>query len=991
MALSGDGTVFTWGSNDFGQLGIGSGAEDSDVPCRYRSRGGDGGVCLGGRSSEAVVTGVPANGIGVMSVSPQSGTPGTQVTISGRGLSGGTVLFGATPATTASCSATSCTATAPPGSGTVDITVTTSAATTAVTPADRFTYAGKPVFLQVDPGPTTTVVGVPQSFAVEAFDSGGIDLGADSAATLSILPDGTCTATTCTAASAGPHTVTATDSTVTPNVTGAVTVTASRTGTQTVTTASTDGNSVSGQPVVFTATVTAAVGGPAGVSPTGTVAFTESGVALPGCSAVSLTAGATASCTDAVLFPGDHSVVASYSGDAVYDGSAATAGDTVTTASTTTSVSLSDTSPVDGEVVVATATVAPVAPGAGAPKGTVSFSDNGASVATCQSVPLAIVSGTIEADCSLSYDASGPHAITASYGGDAFFQSSTSGPATLAVGLASSTTTVTGPTSSVTGQAVTFTAAVAPAAPATGTPTGTVTFTVDGTAAPACPPQPATPAAVRSAGATATCTVGFGTSGAHVVSASYSGDSDFSPSAGTAAATDQVSAASTSTDVLHSGSGSLYVGQKVTLIATVVASAPGGGIPTGSVTFTDSSATLCASAAISNGKATCTASFPTAGTRTVDASYDGSKDYLASASNAPATVDVDPAPTLTSVSGPASAVTGQSVVFTADVAPVPPASGTPPGSIAFSIDGTLDSQCSAQPLNAGQATCSVSFAGAGSHTITAAYAGTADFSPSGTPAGAGATIMVGAASSSTALSVTPAQPVFGQPLTLRAAVSVVAPGITQTTGTVTFFDGTTVLGTSAVGSGSATLTLTPAVAGSHSFTARYSGTPALSPSTSPALPVSIGYNSPCITGTYSPSTTVAKGQTLCAGPGTTLKGSITVQTGGYLALNGAVALGAIKATSPAAVTICGSTLQGAVTINGATGFVLIGDGASDCSADSISGSVTLNSNTGGLEFAGDTTGGSVSVTGNSGSGPLPSQLFPVVRSDTIGGSLCVHL
>ena len=79
-----------------------------------------------------VVSGiVPASG---------PGTGATVVTISGSSLAGGTVTFGGTAATSVSSATDSCTATSPAGTGTVDVTVTTTAGTSAVSPADQFTY-----------------------------------------------------------------------------------------------------------------------------------------------------------------------------------------------------------------------------------------------------------------------------------------------------------------------------------------------------------------------------------------------------------------------------------------------------------------------------------------------------------------------------------------------------------------------------------------------------------------------------------------------------------------------------------------------------------------------------------------------------------------------------------------------------------------------------------------------------------------------------------
>src|SRR5262249_48005513 len=73
--------------------------------------------------------------------------------------------------------------------------------------------------------------------------------------------------------------------------------------------------------------------------------------------------------------------------------------------------------------------------------------------------------------------AAGTYTVTASYGGDANFNSSTSAAITQTINKGSSTTTVTSsPNASLFGQTVTITATVSAVSPAVGTPTGTVTF-----------------------------------------------------------------------------------------------------------------------------------------------------------------------------------------------------------------------------------------------------------------------------------------------------------------------------------------------------------------------------------------------------------------------------------------------------------------------------------------------------------------------------------
>jgi hypothetical protein len=62
----------------------------------------------------------------------------------------------------------------------------------------------------LSPASASITAGNSQSYAVEGFDQYGNDLGSQtSASTLTINPDGSCSAATCTASAAGPHTVTA--------------------------------------------------------------------------------------------------------------------------------------------------------------------------------------------------------------------------------------------------------------------------------------------------------------------------------------------------------------------------------------------------------------------------------------------------------------------------------------------------------------------------------------------------------------------------------------------------------------------------------------------------------------------------------------------------------------------------------------------------------------------------------------------------------------
>src|SRR5439155_14434099 len=76
----------------------------------------------------------------------------------------------------------------------------------------------------------------------------------------------------------------------------------------------------------------------------------------------------------------------------------------------------------------------------------------------------------------------GAHSITAVYNGDTIFNMNTSSVLTQTVNQADSTNTLTSSANpSVFGQPVIFTNTVSAVSPGAGTPTGTVTFSVDGT------------------------------------------------------------------------------------------------------------------------------------------------------------------------------------------------------------------------------------------------------------------------------------------------------------------------------------------------------------------------------------------------------------------------------------------------------------------------------------------------------------------------------
>jgi hypothetical protein len=79
--------------------------------------------------------------------------------------------------------------------------------------------------------------------------------------------------------------------------------------------------------------------------------------------------------------------------------------------------------------------------------------------------------------------------------------------------------------------------------------------------------------------------------------------------------------------------------------------------------------------------------------------------------------------------------------------------------------------------------------------------------------------------------------------------------------------------------------------------------------------------------------------------------------------------GTVTATSPAAVTYCGSTENGTLTITGATGSVILGGALGNggsCAADTIPSLITVTGSTGGVTVTGLKENGTLTLSGDTG-------------------------
>jgi hypothetical protein len=190
------------------------------------------------------------------------------------------------------------------------------------------------------------------------------------------------------------------------------------------------------------------------------------------------------------------------------------------------------------------------------------------------------------------------------------------------------------------------------------------------------------------------------------------------------------------------------------------------------------------------------------------------------------------ATTLASSANPS--VAGQQVTYTATVNPAPDG-----GKVAFTEGGATISGCgTVQVSSTGTATCQVTYTSTGSHSITATYGGDNNF----TSSSGSVTQTVDQAATTTAVASSASTSTVGQPVTFTATVGANSPGAGTPTGTVTFADGSTTLGTGTLNSsGTAAITTSALVVGSHTITAAYSGDGNFTGSTSTALTQQVAY------------------------------------------------------------------------------------------------------------------------------------------------------
>ena len=357
--------------------------------------------------------------------------------------------------------------------------------------------------------------------------------------------------------------------------------------------------------------------------------------------------------------------------------------------------------------------------------------------------------------------------------------------------------------------------------------------------------------------------------GTYPLKASYAGDVNYGPSS--SALINAVVQLGTTTTSIASSQNPASTGQALTFTATVIPAAA-----TGTMTFIDqypqAGGTMSAQLGIVpvvNGVATLTTSSLVAASHTIQVWYSGDVRYR---SGVPVTytqvVKNSTSTALTAAPNPSTY--GASVSLVAQVTPA-----TATGSVQFFNGTTLVG--SASVGSGGSAQIMTTTLPVGSSSMTASYLGDGSNSPSASSA---VVETIAKANSTMTLSASPAAPSFGQTVTLTAMVSPAG------TGTVQFFNGSTLLGTGTIANNQAQITSATLPVGSNSLTAAYSGDGNTNSSTSGIVQLTVTAGSTTTVLSASPSVS-------SLGQSVTLTATVTSSgaTGTVQFLNGGTVLG----------------------------------------------------------------------------------------------------
>ncbi|MBI3409508.1 MAG: Ig-like domain repeat protein [Planctomycetes bacterium] len=587
---------------------------------------------------------------------------------------------------------------------------------------------------------------------------------------------------------------------------------------------------VAGDTLTFTATITNR--GSSGLSPTGTVTFTDLTYVAFVPTTTTLAAnvplvGGQATFTTSALSGVQHFITATYNGDANFTTGTSMLVQNVHANASSTVLTVSANPGAFATPVTFTATVTSVPPGAGTPTGMVTFLEG------TQIVWQSAVNGSGVATFTTSTLSLGNHSFSAVYASDFKFARSTSNTVSELIQDGTSTTVTSTPNPSSFGQLVTFTATVTAADVAAGIPSGTVTFTEGAVTLAA---NVAVDATGHATFTTSTLVVG-----SHTITATFNPNVGWVTSNGSDSGNPQLVQSATATALTSTPNPSAF-NQTVTFTATVTS--VGAGVPAGTVTFTEGAATLASNVAVdATGHATFTISTLTAGSHVVTASFTGATGWLNSSGNDsgnPQVVQDGTTTTVTSSPNPSSF--NQTVTFTATIGPVDAGAGVPAGTVTFTEGATVLAANVAVDAT-GHATFNTATLGLGNHTITATFTGATGWgNSSGNDSGTPQLVQDG---TTTTVASTPNPSTFGQLVTFTATVTAVIGGAGVPSGTVTFTEGATLLAANVAvdATGHASFSTFVLGIGSHTITATFTpntGWLASSGSSAPAQVVTGG-------------------------------------------------------------------------------------------------------------------------------------------------------
>lgn len=571
----------------------------------------------------------------------------------------------------------------------------------------------------------------------------------------------------------------------------------------------------SGAPITYTAVVAPVAPGAGTV--TGTVQFAVDGVDLG--APVPVTGGQAVSPVSHQLVS-SHTITANYSGDVNFAGQSDSLNQIIVAAQTSTTVTSSPNPSVFGQPIILHAEVVPDAPATGNPTGFVRFIVDGANYDFVE------LNGQV-AETTLTGVGVGPHTVKAVYlSDDMNFFTSSSQTITQTVNKASTSTALsTSGSPTVFGEPVTFTAAVSVNAPGAGAPTGTIVFKDGSTTIGTEPVGPGT-------GGQASITVANLSVGQHAITATYSGDDSFNGSTKNVA--QQVTRAQT-TVTIASSANPAQNGEGIQYTATVAPVAPGAGMPTGNVRFFVNGANLGGNYPLVNGVVS-SPNFAslTPGTYKITATYNGDGNFVGSTGyldQGTGQVVTKGNTAMVLTSGPSPSSYGDAVTVSTTVSAVAPATRRPTGVVQIWEGDELLGATSLTPASASNASESefvTTGLSAGTHSLRAVYVGNFNFN------GVSETTsqVVGQIPTVTGLESSNNPAVYGDVVTFTATVN---SSTGEPTGTVTFKEGGTVLGTAPVAAGGQASLAVPGLnAGSHPITATYSGDVSFSTSTSAA-------------------------------------------------------------------------------------------------------------------------------------------------------------